>query len=268
MLYRITLILILLNSSYKIALASYVYSREYDRPNLAVLELQLRNNDTLLFGQVEEVNQKNSDHDLKGFQFFEVKIKVDKIWSKKAFKQKPYFTFKFGTMVDHSNMQTTTPVKNREKLMLVLDTYNPNEVKILKDHLLSVYEHHVDRSTAKVFFVSKLTKHYSQKNLEFNDLKRIAYLEKMNFYSLENNRNKNDSPVNRTIASEKVSEETFSYEADNNHEPDAKIKRRPNSSINNQEEEFSVFSLLLVLVFLAIFSHFVIKYYESPDEEI
>jgi hypothetical protein len=249
--------------------ASYVYSQEYDRPNVTVLELQLRDNDALLFGQVEEVSPENSDLNLKGFKFFKVKIKVDRIWSKKSYKLKSHYSFKFGTMVDQSNMQTTTPVKLNEKLMLVLDTYNPNELKTLKDHLLSVYEHHFDTATGKEFFISKLTKHYSQKNLELSELQRIAYLEKMNLSTFENPEKKNDhtGPLNRSIASEK-NLETSSYEIAKGHEAVPNIKRRPNSSINNQEEEFSVFSLLLVLVFLAIFSHFVIKYYEAPDEEI
>ena len=258
--------------------ASYDNSNEYERPNIAVLEMQLRENESLLFGKVLEIEQtvdsKSNKFHLHGFQIFKVKMEVDKLWSKKSLKPKPHYSFEFGTMIDESNMQTSIPVKRNERLVIVLDSYRPNEQRTLKDHMLNIYEHHKDRASGKEYFISKLTKHYNQKNVIFTELQRVAYLEKMNAYSVNNDKGESVA-IGRSIASDSHGpEEDTGYDSTSTHNlPETSsatsaIKRRPNSSFSNQEDEFSVFTLLLVLVFLAVFSHFVIKYYETPDEEI
>lgn len=247
---------------------SQVSTSEFERPNVTVLEMQLRENETLLFGKVIEVEQKVKSH-LVGFQTFKVKMEVDELWSKKVVKPKPHYSFEFGTMIDQTDMQKSLPVKRNERLVIVLDSYRPNEERMLKDHMLSIYEHHHDKTSGKDYYISKLTKHYNQKSLVFSELQRVAYLEKMNIFSIKDKDKSSMLGVTRSIASEASSLAEFpgpnSLEM---AEPSSNIKRRPNSSFSNQDEEFSVFSLLLVLVFLAVFSHFVIKYYETPDEEI
>ncbi len=255
------------------AFGSYNNPQGIDRPNITVLESQLRDNETMLFGQVDEVTVEQLDPNLKGFQYFKVKLKVHELWSKKSLKLRPHYTFVFGTMIDQSNMQTSMPVKRKENLMIVLDSYAPQEVRMLKDNLLNIYEHHHEKKTGKEYFVSKITKHYTQKNLILPELQRLAYLEKMKMFSLPDSVGKNDSVLKRSIASETTSNSYNSEDLgdlgfEEHAEVSPHLKRRPNSSIDTQEEEFSVFGLLLVLVFLAIFSHFVIKYYETPDEEI
>ena len=56
---------------------------EYERPNIAVFEMQLQENEALLFGKVESVEQKKSNqegNELKGFKYFKVVLKVDQVF--------------------------------------------------------------------------------------------------------------------------------------------------------------------------------------------
>lgn len=245
----------------------------YERPNMAIFEMQLQQNQVLLFGNVENIivnKADESEHTLKGFKYFTVKLKVDQIWSKDIIKPGPYYTFKFGTMIDDQNMLNALPVKNKEKLAIVLDTYQVNETHILKDHLLNIYEQHTNKLSGREFFISKLTKHYSQKNLSMSELQRVAFTERMRVYDLTGKGDTYRGPVvaERSIASV-TSEQDSQYEEPNLHEiAHTHAKRAPNSSLNHKNEDLSVFGLLMVLVFLGIFSHFIIKYYEDQEEEI
>ena len=179
--------LILLNFFIAVkAHASYVFANEQERPNVTVLELQLKENETLVFGEVESVEVKDHDkkNTLKGFQFFQVTLKVNELWSKNKITPANKYKFVFGTMVDENEIQSTVPIKYKEKLAVVVDSYQPNEIRNLKDHLLNIYEHHLDTNNGKEYFISKLTKHYSQRNLVLSDLQRVAFTEKMHIYNL------------------------------------------------------------------------------------
>lgn len=250
------------------AYSGYIQVSDFDRPNLTVLELQLKENESLIFGEVVLVEMKKQDlsETLKGFKYFIVKMKVEELWSKKNIKAEKFYSFEFGTMVDENNIQSSIPIKHNEKIAVMLNSYDSKKIHVLKDNLLNVYEHYSDSKDGKEYFISKLTKHYSQKNLSLGDLQRIAFNEKMHVYEMSNSK-KQQNNVQRSIASEASTPQLMAdYESEN--QTVSNVKRRPNSSYSNKEEEQSVFGLLIVLIFLGIFSHFVIKYYEDPEEEL
>lgn len=246
----------------------HLVAQESNNPGFQVFEELLKKNKILLFGEVSKVSEKKSsseDLGLKGFQFFQVSINTDKILSKDKYVLKNTYQFEFGTMIDQKNIQTTMPVKEGEKIVLVLDSYIPGKVHILKDNLLQIYEHKKDENYGTDYFISKMAKNYSQKKLKISDLYYLASDYGLLFEGVLDV-NHNNQGISRGLASlndVKLNNLSSSYSST----PHA--KRNPNSSTRmNSEEELSVFSLLLVLVLLGTFSHFVIKYYEDSQEEV
>ena len=100
---------------------------------------------------------------------------MNQVWSKNSIKNlTPFYKVEFGTMVDERNPDAL-PVKLNENLVIVLDTFKPNSIHVLTDNLLSIYEQKIDSENSKnLWFISKLTKKYDQKNLELNDLYQMA----------------------------------------------------------------------------------------------
>jgi hypothetical protein len=262
-------IFVTLKINSQIAIGSYVQATDYERPNVSVLELQLNENEALLFGEVKKVEPKKLEgsNDLKGFQFFEVSMDLSQVWSKSTVTVKDKYKFIFGTMVDEKDIKSSTPVKLNEKIAVVVDSYAPNKTSMLKDHLLNIYEHHRELDSGKEYFISKLTKHYSQRHLMLSDLQRVAFTEKMKVYDIQMVKG-GAKTIHRAIASEPSVTNNATEYATSEEQGKKVIKRQPNSSYSNKDEDLSVFGLLVVLISLAIFSHFVIKYYEDPEEEI
>lgn len=126
---------------------------------------------------------------------------MSEIWSKTNVVPKEKYQFVFGTMVDDINTLNAIPIKYKEKLAVATDSYRPNEVRMLKDHLLNIYERQFNPSNGKEYFISKLTKHYSQRNLVLSDLQRVAFTEKMHIYDLSKGKDETNT-IQRSIASE------------------------------------------------------------------
>lgn len=243
-------------------------AQETFHPGLEVFEKLLDNNKVLLFGKVSRVNEKKTnkeDLSLKGFQYFNVVLNTEKVLSNQNINLKSTYEFEFGTMVDQQNVQTSMPIHAGESLLIVLDSYIPGKTHVLKDNLLQIYERYTDVEQGSEYFLSKITKNYSQKKLKTSDLYYFASGKGMVKESYFGDQ-KNIKVLSRGLASV---DEQSEFKGSPEYSKSNYVKRTPNSSgRTNSEEELSVFSLLLVLIFLGTFSHFVIKYYDESHEEV